>query len=282
MKEEFDFENRSAKNVEEISNSIRMQWNTPTNDGKFLLLVENDDDRDCYFKLFNSAAVEIRTTRGCNNMRRLFMAIQSTDVPNFAIQDSDFARVCGREPAESNYFITDRHDHEMMCLENEDIMRSIFVNCSINYDAMLVDAIFDDLKVLSSFKWYNYHHHLNVCFKGYKVRGKNKDELHSFDSIYAVVKSHSPNCTETISEEDVDAFVDNYPAQNNFEITNGHDFLDRLAQYIGERTANPSLKTDKLRIIMYASFTPNCFRNTQLYQKIRVWAGDVSERLFAM
>lgn len=281
MNEEFDLEKRTRRKIEENVNSIRQQWNTPAFDGKMLLLVENIDDRKCYYKLFNSAKVEIRTAKGCNSMRKLYLAIQSTGIPNFAIQDGDFARVCERVPTEDNYFLTDRHDHEMMCLEKEDILKALFLNQAIDYDPVLIDDIFDDLKLISHYKWYNFKYRLKVKFKGYNPRDKSKVELHSFDAINATVMRMSPNCTSTITKTDVDAFVCSQPAQDRFEITNGHDFLDLLAQGIGEKIGSPSLKTDDLRIVMYANFTPERFRQTQLYNSIRIWAGAAADTLFA-
>ena len=281
MGSEFDLEKRARDKVEDTARSIKMQWNTPAFDGKYLLLVENINDKKCYYKLFNSKKVEIKTTKGCNSMRRLFDAIQTTGVPNFAIQDSDFARVCGREPVEPNYFLADRHDHEMMCLEYDDILKSLFANQALDYDATLVDEIFEDLKILSNFKWYNYHHRAKINFDGYKTRGHSKGELRSFDAIYNYVKPQSPKCNVMVTEADVTSFVNGQPIQNRFELTNGHDFLDQLALGIGEKIKNSNLKTEDLRLVMYARFTWEYFVQTQLYKQICDWAGDESEMLFA-
>lgn len=281
MRDEFDLEERARTKVEEAARSIKLQWDAPAFDGKILLLVENTNDKKCYFKLFNPKKVEIRITKGCNSMKHLFDAIQLTGVPNFAIQDSDFARVCGCEPVESNYFLSDCHDHEMMCLKNDEILKSLFANQALEYDTALVDEIFDDLKILSNFKWYNYHYRAKVNFEGYKIRGHSKEELRSFEAIYNYVKPQSPNCSLTIKEYDVTSFVDSQPKQSRFELTNGHDFLDQLARGIGEKIENPNLKTDELRIVMYACFTKEYFIKTQLYKHICTWAGENSDTLFA-
>ena len=230
MSNDFDLEERSKNKIEERANRIKMEWDTPAFDGKMLLLVENKNDRRCYFKLFNPNHVEIQTTEGCNNMKRLFTAIQMTGVPNFAIQDSDFARVCGSPLPKENYFITDRHDHEMMCLENEEVMKALFSNKATVYDQSIVEEVFDDLIVLSQYKWYNYYHHLNINFKGYKVRGHTKADLCSFSAINGEVMPQSPNCHVAIKEADVTTFVAGQPKIDRFELTNGHDFVDLLAK----------------------------------------------------
>lgn len=274
MNAEFDLEERSKGNTQELANSIKMQWNSPKFDGKILLLVENETDKLCYFKLFDTKHVEIRTTCGCNRMKCLFDDIQPTGIPNFAIQDSDFARVCGNKPDAPNYFFTDKHDHEMMCLADDEVMKDLFENKALPYDVALVDEVFDDLLMLSQLKWYNYYRHLNVNFKGFKVRGKNKEDLHSFSAIYESVRLNSPNCIEQITEEDLRTFVDGQPPQDRYELTNGHDFLDILSQHIGQRCHKKNLKQDDLRPIIYALFTKERFARTQLFRSISVWAGN--------
>lgn len=278
---EFDLEERENQKVEEIAQSIKMQWDTPTFDGKTLLLVENETDRRCYYKLFNEDKVELKTTRGCNCMRRLFSAIQKYDIPNFAIQDSDFARVCKSEPEEPNYFLTDCHDHEMMCFANQDVMEDVFKNLAIRYDRPLVDEVFEDLKMLSYLKWYNYYQHLNINFKGYKPRGKTKDELRSIKAIFDVVKPHSPNRKKDIAETEVRDFVNNQPKQSLYEITNGHDFLDLLSQSISKKYGMPSLQGDHIRPIIYTCFTIERFVDTELYKAISKWARQDASLIFA-
>lgn len=274
-------EERAKTKPEEIANSIKMEWDSPAFDGKVLLLVENNNDRKCYFKLFNHNTVEIRTTGGCNGMKRLFDAFQPFGIPNFAIQDSDFARVCGRMPIERNYFLTDYHDHEMMCLSDNEIMVAIFENHAIAYDSDLVAMTFDELKTLSYFKWFNYHHHLNLNFKGYKPRGKSKVDLMSFGSIYNDVRPQSPKCTVIITEDDVSAFVSSQTKQSFFEITNGHDFLDMLSLNIANKYSIHDINQDSLRAIIYSCFTFSRFVKTMLYQAIKDWARTSSEVLFA-
>ena len=278
---EFDLEERETQKVEEIAHSIKMQWDTPAFDGKTLLLVEFDTDKRCYYKFFNEENVELRTTRGCNSMRRLFHAIQQYGIPNFAIQDSDFARVCNLKPAEANYFITDCHDHEMMCFANHDVMIDVFKNLAIKYDKPLIDEVFEDLKMLSYLKWYNYDRHLNLNFKGYKPRGKKKDDLRSITEIYSVVRSHSPKRKKDITEKEILDFVKNQSQQSAYEITNGHDFLDLLSQSIGDKYSMPYLLGDNIRPIIYTCFTIDRFENTNLYKAICKWAGNNAPLLFA-
>lgn len=277
---EFDIEERTRSKVEEIASSIKMQWCTPTYDGKILLLVEDQDDKNCYFKFFNYDLVEIRTSAGCNKMRHLFDILRLYSIPLFAIQDSDFARVCDKIPKEENYFITDCHDHEMMCLNNPKVMKAIFVNNAVNYDLELVKSAFDYLRMLSHFKWYNYKYHLNVNFRGYKVCGKKKEELCSFDAIYNTVKPHSPKCTSLIKEFHINDFIKEQNRQSDFELTNGHDFLDLMTQLIEEKYNLHGKIKNNLRTIMYSSFTLDCFKDTNLYRNVYTWAGEKADVLF--
>ncbi len=272
---EFDIEERARNRPEEIAYSIKMEWDSPAFSEKTLMLVEYDNDRRFYYKFFNHNTVEIRTTTGCNSMKRLFDCIQPYKIPNFAIQDSDFSRVCGYAPTEVNYFITDFHDHEMMCLNDAEVIKTLFENLAIEYDESLISSTFEDLEMLSYFKWYNYYYHLNVNFRGYKTRGKSKDELRSFEEIYNVVKPQSPKCKkETITMSDIITFVSTQKAVNAYEITNGHDFLDVLSQRISEKYKIHDLNQERLRPYLYACFTFDRFKITQLFFEINNWAGD--------
>ena len=277
---EFNLEQREKQLPKDVARSIKMQWDTPSFDGKTLLLVEDETDKRCYFKLFNKNKVVIKTSQGCNKMKHLFDELQQLDIPNFAIQDSDFARICNKRPKENNYFLTDCHDHEMMCLANEDVMEGIFLNLALDNDRDLVQEIFDDLKVLSYFKWYNYDHHLNFKFKGYSPKGKTKADLHSFSAIFNIVKSHSSNCCTIVTSDDLYSFVAIHSEPNVYEITNGHDFLIMLSQAIENKYKKPNLRVELLRTLIYANFTIDKFVKTNLYTAICSWAGDNAKELF--
>ncbi len=278
---DFDLEDRWKSKAEEIAQSIKMQWDAPANNGKILLLVEGEDDRVCYFKLFNHQRVEIRTTEGCNKMKRVFDLIQQYGIPNFAIKDCDFARVCNDVPSEDNFFTTDFHDHEMMCLSEFEVRKAIFFSYAIIFDEALVNEVFEDLEMLSFFKWFNYSSHSNVNFNGYNVRGKEKSDLRSFNAIYETVMPQSPNCVTAITEKDVLDFVNKYHERNYYEITNGHDFISALAKSIEQKYGVKNLKEKDIRLIINAKYSLDFFIKTNLYSDICAWAGEMSSELFA-
>lgn len=269
---EFDLEERTKSNPEEFAHDIILEWNSPSYHDMTLLLVEYKNDKICFFKFFNHDVVEIRETHGCNFLKRVFGIIQESDIKLFAIQDSDFSRICGVDVDSTNYFLTDCHDHEMMCFSDEEVMRSVFDNLAIPFDHTLVENTFDDLMLLSYIKWLNYHDHLNLNVKSYKPSDKDKTELHSFDSIYNHIRSYSPKCTREITERDMMDFVTSQTDINVYEITNGHDFLDVLSKRINEKHKSTNINGDKIRPILYACYTLDKFKKTHLYSKISQWA----------
>lgn len=91
----------------------------------------------------------------------------------------------------------------------------------------------------------------------------------------------SPNCHVDIKESDVVTFVAGQPLIDRFELTNGHDFIDLLAQRIGEKIHETNLRTDDLRIIIYANYVSTLFMRTNLYRAISNWAGGKAALLFA-
>lgn len=279
---DFDIKNRDKEKPEDTAFRIKMKWDSPAFDGKYLLLVEDNDDRKCFFKFFDPKMVEFEVSRGCSRMLQILNFIQDYKIPNFAIQDSDFARACKCMPSKDNVFFTDFHDHEMMCLSEKDVMKALFLNNGICFDEVLVNEVFDDLKMLSYFKWYNYSNHLNVNFDGYNPSGKETSDLRSFNSIFNAVKPQSPHCVSSISEKNILDFVKDQKEQNPFEITNGHDFLGVLSQKMKKKYKDivHNLSDAQIRMIIYSSFTMKYFIKTKLYKSIFTWAGDMGVSLF--
>lgn len=87
----------------------------------------------------------------------------------------------------------------------------------------------------------------------------------------------APNCHVDIKESDVVTFVAGQPLIDQFELTNGHDFIDLLAQCIGEKIHETNLRTDDLRIIIYANYVSTLFMRTIISN----WAGGKAALLFA-
>lgn len=269
---EFDLRARTSSKDVDMVNKFILEWNSPAFCGKHLLLVESINDKQFYYRFFNNETVEIRQTEGCNLMKKVLVTLDSTSIPYFAIKDSDFDRVSRKHPSNSNCFLTDCHDHEMMCLHEKEVMTQLFRTNMVECEDIVVNSIFEELAMLSHIKWYNYCNHCNLNFKLFHPEQENINNLQSFDYImsHIVVRSTDSESVPSFTEQDVYSFVDAQDNYDYYEITNGHDFLKRLIVYfhsIGCKGINENI----LRIQLYNLFTFSHFEKTQLYQEILKW-----------
>lgn len=277
---EFDLMARASTKDKELVDKLILEWNSPANNGKYLLLVESNNDKQFYYKFFDHKTVAIRQTEGCNLMRKVLNKMDSTNITYFAIKDSDFDRVSKINPSNSNCFLTDCHDHEMMCLHEKEVMTQLFRNNMVEYEEKIVDSIFEELKVLSHLKWYNYCNHCNLNFNRFYPDQEDIDKLKSFDYIINKIEPQldDSESAHSFSEHDVSSFIDTQDIYDQFEITNGHDFLRRLIVYfhsVGCKSINHNI----IRVQLYSLFNFSHFKNTQLYQEIFKW-GQGKQNVF--
>lgn len=271
---------KSQMTPESVANDIIMQWKSPGVANKVLVLVEGKDDRTFYFKFFNQSTAEIKYCNGCRKVTLIHQHLQrNAKFKNIAIKDSDFERLNGNPPSSHNLFYADGHDYEMMCLKNANTRKKLFDNLATPYDENLIEEIFSDLNYLSYFKWYNYTHHCNYNFKTFKVIDKSFEDLSLFSRIHAQILPFSPKCQQ-INEEDLELFIVSRKECDIYELTNGHDFINRLCHYLKEKQIIGSNESNEKSIknTLHPCYDIIEFAKSDLYHNINVWESknDVS------
>ena len=73
-----------------------------------------------------------------------------------------------------------------------------------------------------------------------------------------------------INVTDVVSFMNANPNVNMYEITNGHDFCNRLAMHIKTKT-NYVRNEESINDSIMVSFDYEQFKNTNLHKSLRVW-----------
>lgn len=262
---------QSTNNAITTANQYLLEWNTPSNSHKILILVEGKDDCEFYYKFFRPANSEIKSSGGCGSLREVYNRLQGR-IKNIAIKDSDFARLCGIFPVEDNIFYADAHDYEMMCLKNEKTRKELFDNLAIAYDETLCDEIFQDLSYLSYFKWFNYHDHLNYNFRAFKVEGVDVTQLQDFNYIHTEILPKSPQRSRTITFSELEGFKNGQAPCCKYELTNGHDFIQRFCHHLKSKDLTTHQENEKsIRTRLHPCFRLDAFMQTQLYQGILNW-----------
>lgn len=207
------------------------------------------------------------------------------------IKDADFKRLEG-EPLDedANVFYADGHDHEMMCMKQKEVRQCMLDTFVVDEDVNLFyDGVFQELEMLSYFKWYNVHHKCGYSLKDHPSVYQTETALlndftwienNTYDVSLGKRKKNNPDPTqvtlEHINPTEVEKFMLDKKLMHpdKYELTNGHDFVNRL-----NRKLKPYIKSLKINIsdeeglknTIYPSFTHEAFRQTNLYVSLCAW-----------
>lgn len=279
---------RSLREQEQKTNTIIdrliLQWKTPQNNHKVLLLVEGPQDIEFYSRYFDGQTVGVRSSGGCSSMKKVYEGIKSnSSIFQFylAICDSDFARINQIEPYGENVFYADTHDHEMMCIACEHTFRSMFLELTQCWKDSLFEQIARELHSLTLFKWYNYTFHCNCSFGHMELVNISLDKLLDYNYLFGDVCAHSPNVKEFCTLESLKQFVSEKETLIDWkEITNGHDFIKRFVGYC-KRNSIGQFPEKKLRKLLHENFRKEEFSKTQLYNDVCHWEERNSKHILS-
>ncbi len=263
-----------VNNATLTANQYILEWNTPQNADKTLILVEGKDDREFYFRFFQNSTSEIKTSNGCGAIKEIYNILKQKIRYCIVIKDSDFARLCNIFPDENAIFYADTHDYEMMCLKNENTRREVFENLAMEYDEELCGQIFQELSYLSYFKWYNYKHHLNYRFKAFSVEGVSDTQLNDFNYIHGEILPKSTPA-RMVTADEIETFKQENSSCCKYELTNGHDFIKRFCHHLktSYNTCRQETETS-IRNRLHPCFRKDAFMQTHLYQSISNWENE--------
>lgn len=200
---------------------------------------------------------------------------------SIVIKDADFKRIEGHNmQADPDIFYTDGHDVEMMMVKQEKVRNGI---CDgFEYEGehdRFFDEVFHDLYSLSYFKWYDYHY--KRCY-AYGALGKVRQtqaNLTNLDWIEMKVHGASKSTWEEsnhdtpfvrINPDEVKEFIAQHQPVDCYEITNGHDFINRLCMHVENKTKyvrNEECMNDTV----ISHFDSEQFEQTALHKSLRAW-----------
>lgn len=260
----------TQNNAQKRANDIILRWKSPAFARKVLVLVEGKNDKEFYFKFFKIDTTAIVACDNCGKVIDVFNLLRGTNIVNLAIKDSDFDRL-NRTTFPYGIFLSDAHDYEMMCLSNYRTRQELFRNLAIPYDQALIATIFNDLKYLSYFKWFNYTFCSKYNFKPLSVNGVTVGQISDYDYIQNIVRPAPPSST-LITKNALEQFIQSKRPCDCYEITVGHDFIQRLCHHLKLRdTRFNNVNENKIRTILHPCFRMEEFCQTALHHDIRCW-----------
>lgn len=261
---------------EEIGDEFVLTWKSRRYANKVLVLVEYGYDIDLYYKMFNENT-ELYFTCGCSSMKKIYNHLRGRLTKYIAIKDSDFDRLISKARWGDNQFITDGHDIEMMVIANEKVRKGIFDNLSIAYKPEIFAKIFRHLIHWSFLRFFNYKNIVSDIHYPKKLQfGKpNPDsDIAALDDIHGTLSiANRFNQAEFLPEENtLITFEDEHRNVDYYELTNGHEFVSFLLFYLkNEVNVSNNLSEDNIRIMLWALYTQDMFKETKLYHEIYEW-----------
>jgi len=256
------------------------------NEDKITIWVEGDDWR-LYSRFFIKDKVECKQREGgfsCHAAVEKYREFKK-QFPNklaLVIKDADFHRVNNNViDDEPDIFYADGHDHEMMCFSQQYVREILMRDFEYDKDSELFfDGIFKELLNLSYIKWYNFNLHgsynfgtLGDLYTIKKATFEDIDKLNN-DIICRTNSELRKNGLKTISGFNTFALLLFQKWRSNsdrYEITNGHDFCNRLNYHLSKINNKIKLSEYTLKGHVYSTFTP-VFKNTKLFKDLAEWS----------
>lgn len=268
--------------TEHLVGQVVMKLSKQENREKVIVWVEGKDWR-VYRKFFNPSMIIEHGAVGGGQVIEGHKKIKAMPPwqKSIVIKDADFKRLEGDEiEDDSNIFYTDGHDVEMMMIKQDKVRVGICTTFEYLDDyELFFTEVFDDLFYLSYFKWYDFHFKFNYSYTPMgKVRQKSaclKDlnwiENHLQDCSKALWnKSNHANPFIAINPDDINDFIAKHPNVDRYEITNGHDYYNRMCMHLGNKTKY-SRNEECINDTIISYFDNEQFQNTSLYKALRLW-----------
>lgn len=235
---------RNYSNIQHYLNDIVQFYRHPENYAKVLVLVEGSKDEYLYKNFFDDSTTFIKAVEGSRNLEQLdkILLRDHTEIKCIIIEDSDFNNLDHyKTPIDGNTFYTEGHDLEMSCLMSTECASKF---CSdIKTNIHLLSSVFEDLLLLSYYRWYNekYGCHNDFSEVNEDIPCLTPEEIKDYSVLSTKVQTNDTRDDSghllraiEIKEAVLNNFIsDNASAkENSYNLCNGHDFLRRIIYYI--------------------------------------------------
>ena len=260
----------------------------PENRKKVVVWVEGKDWR-IYRDFFNPEKIVESGESGCNqivNGHRKLKALMPS-MKSIVIVDADFNRREGMDlDANPDIFYTDGHDVEMMMMMSEKVRLGLCRVFEYTGDCEhFFDEVFHDLHFLSYFKWYDHHHQKCYSYEPLSKVQQSQKNLKNIEWIENQLRScskskweHSNHDTPfvAINVDDVEKFIQEHTPVDRYEITNGHDFCNRLCLHIKNIQSEKKYVRDEdsLKDSVISLYDKEQFQKTNLHRSLRSWSEE--------
>ena len=264
-------------------NLVRQTINSPNGLDKIWVLVEGEDDRKIYSKLFQEKKSNIEQVHGgVGQLVNAIERLQKYKDHVIGIIDADFCHLTNKYHSFSNLFYTDYHDIEMMMIHHDSVFKNILFEYGLSE---ISDNIKTNLLEETSFIGYiRYYNEINDCqinFKGLsfgKFHSQNSDDCLTLlkKELMDELNIRSSNKRMNIDEATIDMFSKTTPQIDFYQLVNGHDFIKLLALRINFNLTSSRVNDKEIAKLLRNSYRIDEFKNTDLFQQIYNWQISLS------
>ena len=274
---------KEGDNIQDKYDNLYLSLKNKNDYRKVLILIEGPDDLFMYGLLLDPTRVVLEEhcsiQSGCTTVMNMLKEINNKPffikkkkIPCLAILDADFNRVLNRLVSEENLVYTDFHDHEMMAVHSIQAIEGVCRSLNVIEPEAIKDAkgIFGELALLTIFRWYNEEFSLGANFKKLDFQHLTQDRLNDMSFLVTEINSRSRNSCATLSGLRQFATTHEVNVDNQYDVTNGHDYVSRLAALLKNKYGHQYSDMVVERYVQM-QLTPNKFHTTLMCQRIHEW-----------
>lgn len=253
----------------ERAGSLILQWKTPKNAGKILVLVEGWDDTLVYERFFNLSKAGLVDCGGCDDAVGINTCIKKVapKLKSILILDSDFRSFYGRNTKHANVFYTDTHDMETMAMFSPRCFQNVIK--ILKCPSVTHSDIVKDLRLLSYIRWYNMDAKMKYNDKDLDLVNYSRAKLSDYDHLIMYFEP-SAGTTKQWLKRCFEHFKRKYPRVKSEHLLNGHDYVSRFCHYAKMRD-KVQLSSDDVLLGIAMGCDHAWFNGTKMGKQIRDW-----------
>lgn len=275
----------SALTPNSVVTRVGMILGHPMNKNRVMVVVEGNDDKKVYGRLFDKNTVEVYPLGSCNNFDALLSTLNPKFYPRLAvIKDADFEHIVGYEYTYPNLFRTDAHDVESMMMT--DVFYEAFKMEFLDGDDDLLKnmmAVHTELLPLSWLKLSCKELKRSIDFGTFTLYNFYKgDAAADLVEITKVLNKIPENVIKGVpTMSDIDDVKKKYGAVDDKQLNNGHDLCSGFAyKFKVLKGGKSKLNIDSMTKVLRTAFTMAQFSKTHLYSTMYAWAEKEGLHIF--
>ncbi|MEY4904091.1 MAG: hypothetical protein RLZZ292_1906 [Bacteroidota bacterium] len=266
---------------------LRLDISHPNNHGKVFILLEGDSDIRLYRKLCNEYTTRIEVIPGGKLKLEQGLAELSLVYPQLlGIRDADFLHLEAINSTQSNLFLTDYHDMEMLIASCDKTFSAViyeFCDDLGQTHSHLKQQFLKAIAFIGYCRWYNEIKNVELNFKGvhfgdlFNVQTFKIDETAYLSKLLTQSPRARYNDIATILNA-VKALEDT--SHDLLQLCNGHDFMKVLALYITSKPQNRGITDNQVSTHFRIAYHLESFKATNLYTATSSWATEKGYQLY--